>query len=85
MLFLLLKCLISKAESLSYGIAFYLEYNSNLEKKMINIAPSFDSLELVVGLDELLNKSLTSLRVRQHCSQSLPYLTSGFLVQQNQI
>lgn len=48
-------------------------------------ARKFDSLELVVGLDELLNERLASLRVGQHRLQRLPHLNGRLFVQQNQI
>lgn len=43
------------------------------------------SLEVVVGLDELLDESLSPFRVRQHCLEARSYLSSRLLVQQNQI
>lgn len=48
-------------------------------------ASTFDSLELVVGFDELLDERLTSLRVSQHRPQSRPHLNGRLFVQQNQI
>lgn len=46
---------------------------------------SFNLLELVVGLDKLMNESLSSLRVSEHGPKSGSELSSCSLVQKNQI